>query len=370
MTFVVSFGQDIGFIYEEMKKQNTPVESVFLYKKVCPDELKSLENARLVAFETWNLIDMVRSIYHLATSRCVVVDNYFGFLSVIDFKEGVECIQLWHAAGAFKKFGTKDRSVTSRRKAAQRRFRKVYEKFNKVVVGSDAMAGIFIEAFDLPRENILRAGIPRTDLFFDTNRRRQAAEALIDEHPEWGNKERILYAPTYREDELDDFQMKLDLDLMQQELGDDYVVLLHLHPAVKSPIDYEADYPGFVYDCGQCTNINHLLLVADYLITDYSSIPYEFALLNKPMLFYPYDLEEYREQRGLWADYESMVPGPVTHTTSEIIELIKEDQFDLQQVKDFAQTWNRYSRGNSSENFVRYLTGGKGLIQNREGQPN
>lgn len=357
VTFVVSFGQDSSYIYREIRKQNASVDVVFLHKKVCTGDLRNLDGADLVAFETLNVAAMIKSVYHLATSRYVVVDNYFGFLSVVDFRDEVECIQLWHAAGAFKKFGIKDRSVMMRSETAQRRFTRVYEKFNKVVVGSEAMAQIFIEAFNLPRKNILRAGIPRTDLFYDKNLRAEAIQELQNRYPEFENKKVILYAPTFRDHQLDHFEMNLDLDAMQRELGDEFILLFHLHPAVTNETDFEAAYPGFVYDFSTFTNINQLLLIVDYLITDYSSIPYEFSLLNKPMLFYPYDLDQYKQQRGLWEDYESSAPGPVAYTTNEIIEHIKENKFDFKKIEDFAQTWNRYSKGKSSENFVRYLIG-------------
>jgi len=98
-----------------------------------------------------------------------------------------------------------------------------------------------------------------------------------------------------------------------------------------------------------------VLVGTDILITDYSSIPFEFSLLEKPMIFFAYDLDEYKETRGFGEDYEKLVPGPVVKDTDSVIEVIKQDQFDLGHVKAFAQEWNEYSNGDSSKRLIEAL---------------
>ncbi|MBJ3793455.1 CDP-glycerol glycerophosphotransferase family protein, partial [Bacillus sp. OA1] len=154
---------------EEIKKQNIDCEVVFLYKSTCKYEVKNYPDVKAVAFETKNIIQTIKAIYHLATSRYVIIDNYFGSLSTIRFKQGVECIQIWHAAGAFKKFGLLAPAFKKRSKYAQDRFLRVYNNFHKIVVGSDALAEIYKQAFGAKEESILKTGIPRTDLFFYEN---------------------------------------------------------------------------------------------------------------------------------------------------------------------------------------------------------
>jgi CDP-glycerol glycerophosphotransferase (TagB/SpsB family) len=355
VVFVVSFSQNSLFVYRELQRQNVSSKAVFLCKSCYPYIKEEAKDSIVLPFETLDVWSMIKSIYHLATARTIIVDNYYGFLAAISFKEEVQCIQLWHAAGAIKTFGLKDHSVKGRSKKAKKRFQKVYSKFHKVVVGSDALANIFMEAFGLPSSRILRTGIPRTDLFFDKELQKTIISKLLDENKTLENKKIILYAPTYRDNELNDFEIKLDLDLMQKELGEEFVLIIRLHPAIKKRKDYEKLYPGFVFDYSYYPDINHLLLITDLLITDYSSIPYEFALLTRPMIFFPYDLEHYKTQRGIWEDYNKMVPGPVVYTTEEILSLIKENKFDLSKIREFAKEWNRYSNGRSSLNLVHYL---------------
>ncbi|MED4494975.1 CDP-glycerol glycerophosphotransferase family protein [Heyndrickxia coagulans] len=91
------------------------------------------------------------------------------------------------------------------------------------------------------------------------------------------------------------------------------------------------------------------------MITDYSSVPFEFSLLGRPMIFYPYDLESYQATRGLWEPYDQLVPGPIACTTAEIIDLIKTGSFDAGSIEAFSRTWNTYSAGHSSRDLVQYL---------------
>ncbi|GGE56661.1 hypothetical protein GCM10011391_39470 [Pullulanibacillus camelliae] len=355
VTFVVSFPQNSLPIYKELNKQHLSTDVFFLSKASCAEVLQSEIEKPVVLFETMNLVDMMRSIYHLATSKYVFIDNYFGFLAAIQFKPEVECIQLWHAAGAIKTFAFKDKSIQQRSSRAQKRFERVYNKFDKVVVGSEAMANIFMEAFHLPAEKMVRTGIPRTDFFYDVSMKQTVIKAFYQDYPELRNKKIILYAPTYRDQELEHFCLRLDIENMYEELSKDYALILKLHPAVKVSDAIDARFKGFAYDFSSYLDVNELLMITDILISDYSSIPYEFALFNKPMIFFPYDLEEYTRTRGLWGSYEDLVPGPVVFDTESIVKLIKQDAFDYNKIQEFSRKWNMYSRGNASRNLVTAL---------------
>jgi CDP-glycerol glycerophosphotransferase (TagB/SpsB family) len=356
VTFVVSFGDNSTFVYNELKNYLDNKQIIFLKKKGSKIDHYKISGATLIPFETFNVVAMFKSIYHLATSKYILVDNYFAFLSCVKFNDSVQCIQLWHAVGAIKKFGLKDRSIEFRTRIARRRFKNVYRKFNKIVVGSDAMANIFIEAFGLSNENILRTGIPRTDLFYDRELKKSAINNVKSSIKLDENKKVILYAPTYREKELSNYNIRLDLDLLYRELKNNYILLVKLHPVLKCQMNkIDSLYSDFIINVTDYPNINELLLVTDYLITDYSSIPFEFALLNKPMIFFPYDLEDYKNDRGLWGEYERLVPGPILFSSKDIVRCIKENNFDLSKIRDFSYRWNAYSQGNSSRNLVNFL---------------
>lgn len=355
-TFVVSFGDNSLYVYEEIRRQTIPTEVVFLCEEKAFDKFKGVPEATTILFKLRHIVNWVSAVYHLATSRYIFIDNYFGFLAAVTFKDEVKCIQLWHASGAMKKFGLEDESIKTRTEQAKKRFLQVYSKFDHVVVGSDVMAEIFMKSFNLKKEKILPTGIPRTDFYFKEEAKQKAVAALIHKHPVMKGKKVILYAPTYRDHELEHFNLVLEIEKMARELGKEYILILRLHPAIENKADFSTRYPDFVMDLSSSQyEINDLLVAADYLITDYSSIPYEFSLLRKPMIFFTYDLEDYKQERGLMGDFEDNLPGPMVKKTDTIIELIKTTSFDLTIVDYYAEKWNQYSKGSSSQNLVRSI---------------
>ncbi|MBU5212110.1 CDP-glycerol glycerophosphotransferase family protein [Heyndrickxia oleronia] len=356
ITFIVSFSQNSLFIYEELKRRKVPLKIVFLCEPSCYEDVKERIDGDALLLKNQNVFKMAKGIYHLATSKFIIIDNYFAFLSTVKFKDEAQCIQLWHAAGAIKTFGFRDHSIKSRTNSANRRFTKVYQQFHKIVVGSDLMASIFMEAFKLTEDHIIRTGIPRTDFFYQINEQEKRKKEWMHSHPFLKNKKVILYAPTFRDGNVKHFEKILDINYLYHSLGEEYVILIKLHPTVQEKLDFDYDlYKGFIYDFSYYKDVNDILLITDYLITDYSSIPYEFSLLGKPMIFYPFDLEQYEIERGLWGKYEDLVPGPVVFNTEQMVYVIKENKFDLNRVKEFSNIWNKYSEGYSSKNLVDYL---------------
>ncbi|ETI69156.1 CDP-glycerol--poly(glycerophosphate) glycerophosphotransferase [Neobacillus vireti] len=356
VTFVISFEENAIYLYRELRKQDPSLKLAFLCKSSVSGEFKNeLKDTKIIPFETKNILNWFVSLFHLSTGRFVIVDNYFGFLAAVTFKKNVECIQIWHAAGALKTFGMQDRSIRYRSDSAKRRFQEVYDKFHKIVVGSDEMASIFREAFHVPSQRMLPTGFPRTDFFYDKEARDAVVTSFYENYPMLAGKKLILYAPTYRDGQLKNSEFHLDIKQMQQKLGSSYFLLIKLHPAVKTKTNYQELYPDFVGDFSSYKRINELLVVTDYLITDYSSLPFEYSLLKKPIIFFSYDLAEYREQRGLVKDYERIVPGPIVFNTDEMIELIEADSFDEQAIKEFSSRWNRYSNGQSAKKLVEYI---------------
>lgn len=348
-TFIVSFGQNVLFTVNELEAR-TDEQIVILKTANCSMPFREKENRRVLCFKAYAILDWFRSVYYLATSRYVFVDNYFGILSVTNFKKPVRCIQLWHAAGAIKKFGLKDLAIQERPQKAYRRFQKVYKRFDHVVVGSDKMATIFKESFGITENEIVRTGIPRTDLFFYHAIIDYCRKGFIRDFPAIKHKKVIFYAPTYRDDM--SAALHLDIDQLYKQFSNDYILFIKLHPSLRE--GFINKHPDFMFNVAKY-NTNELLLVTDVLITDYSSIPFEYSILERPMIFYAYDLEEYEQQRGFWEDYETLVPGPIAKTTKEIVEIIQQNSFDTTEVHRFAEKWNCYSKGYSSKNIIDFL---------------
>src|SRR5699024_12770109 len=144
-------------------------------------------------------------------------------------------------------------------------------------------------------------------------------QILNEEYAELAHNIVIVYAPTYRDDALNTdvgtADSPINLDILEKELGSDYIFLLKLHPAVSAKWQIYSN--DVVMDVSDYPNVNELLVVADMLISDYSSIPFEYAILERPMIFLPYDLPSYTELRVLCEPYEQLIPGPLVQTTEE-----------------------------------------------------
>jgi teichoic acid glycerol-phosphate primase len=356
ITFVISFEENNRYLYRELIKQDPSVDIIILHQgRVSKGFHKLFTKSTKVIHFNANLKNWITGIYHLSTSRVIIVDNYYGFLAAMQFKKNVECIQIWHAAGALKTFGFADKSTLSRSNRAHDRFKRVYSKFHKIVVGSEKMAEIFLGAFDATPESILHTGIPRTDFFLNKKIIAERRAKVLEKYPNFQGKKIILYAPTYRDGLLNDDQMPLDIEKMYKELGDEYLLLIKTHPSVNNSNRYEEKYTEFVYNFSSYKKVNDLLVVADYLITDYSSIPFEYGILQKPMIFFVYDYEQYERERGLIPDYQRIVPGPIGYDTEQITKFIRENNFNINQIREFSNEWNTYSDGYSSERLARYI---------------
>jgi CDP-glycerol glycerophosphotransferase (TagB/SpsB family) len=185
---------------------------------------------------------------------------------------------------------------------------------------------IFRRAFAFEKE-MLETGYPRNDFLYNGNNEKTKAE-IINRLKIPAGKKVILYAPTWRDNEFYDkgkykFNLKLDLEQLRQQLGEDHIVLLRMHYLIAENLDLSA-FEGFAYDLSQHEDIRELYLIAGLLITDYSSVFFDYANLRRPMIFFVYDIESYRDQlRGFYFDFEQTAPGPLVKTTEEVIAEIR-----------------------------------------------
>jgi CDP-glycerol glycerophosphotransferase len=208
--------------------------------------------------------------------------------------------------------------------------------------------------------DILETGYPRNDILHAPNRD-ELADEIRNNLGIPKDKKTILYAPTWRDDEYYGkgqykFELQLDLEKMKQHLGNEYVVLLRTHYFIADQLDVEK-YQGFAYNLSKYDDISELYLISDILITDYSSVFFDYANLKRPILFYTYDLEKYRDVlRGFYIDIEKEVPGPLLYTTEDVIDAIKSIAFlkidYSQRYEEFYQRFCAWEDGHATEKVV------------------
>ncbi|WP_042354277.1 CDP-glycerol glycerophosphotransferase family protein [Bacillus rubiinfantis] len=217
---------------------------------------------------------------------------------------------------------------------------------------------IFKRAFRYEKE-VIESGYPRNDIFYKPERT-QIAERFKGKYKLPQNKKIILYAPTWRDNQFREGNYKLglhlDLSMLQKELGEEYIIILRMHYLVAENFDLEA-YQGFAFDFSKHEDIQELYLISDVLITDYSSVFFDYANLKRPIIFYTYDLEEYREDiRGFYFDLKKNAPGPIVKTTEEIMEVLKtesEQSEYTEQLQQFYQQFCYLEDGHASERVVK-----------------
>lgn len=210
---------------------------------------------------------------------------------------------------------------------------------------------------------LLEEGYPRND--FLSNATAEDIEEIKVKlgMDQIGDKKIILYAPTWRDNQHQSgvgytYKTEVDFDKLRDELGDEYVILFRAHYLVANSFDFDK-YQGFVYDVSKYDDINHLYLAADVLITDYSSVFFDYAILEKPMIFYMYDLEDYRDNlRGFYIGLDEL-PGEIAENELTLIEALKviDNQYDFNKLREFNKIYNNLSDGNAAERVIKRVFG-------------
>lgn len=298
--------------------------------------------------------EIILLAYHLATSKFILLDDFYPMVYPLRIRQGAELIQLWHAVGAFKTFGYSRVGLPGGPLADSLNHR----NYTKAIVSSKNVAEHYAEGFGIGIDKVVATGIPRTDIFFDQFHKKRTRERLYEKYPFLKEKKVIMFAPTFRGPGQQAAYYpieELDLDKLYNALKDDYVFLVKMHPFVKNFWNVPDQYSGFFHDFSSYREINDLLFITDILVTDYSSVCFEFALLNKPMIFFAPDVEEYIASRDFYYNYFSFIPGPLARTDEELISIITEENFEEQKLQSFIEYFYDHLDGKSSERVVNSL---------------
>ncbi|MBQ3090080.1 MAG: CDP-glycerol glycerophosphotransferase family protein [Oscillospiraceae bacterium] len=276
-------------------------------------------------------------------------------------------LQCWHGT-PLKRLGydiTEEGNAMNSLSEIRRKYRLEGQKVDFFLSPSPFASRCFRSAWQLDRwgkgASILELGYPRNDRLINAGpgERARLRRALgIDE-----GKRAVLYTPTFRDDQHISgqgysYQLALDFARLRQALGEDYVILFRAHYLVASQLDF-APWKGFVLDVSGVEEINDLYLASDLMVTDYSSTMFDYSVLRKPILFYMYDLEQYRDKlRGFYFDLNEL-PGPILTREEELIRSIRESEHFV-----WDEGWEAFRRrfaplddGRASERVARAVTG-------------
>lgn len=304
----------------------------------------------------------IELLINLSTSKYILLEDLVQATSHIKVRKGQELIQLWHGAGAFKKFGH------SRESSDLKRIHKGYKKYTRVITSSEAIRPCYAEAFSVSMDKVKATGIPRTDIFFDKEYINSKKEELYQEYPFLKGKKVILFAPTYRGTQFSDAHYgieKLDLEEIYSIFSkQNYIFIFKWHPFLYNRIEksktkeYDGykKHPDFYYDLSKERDINDLLLVTDILITDYSSVIFDYVFMNKPIVYFTYDYKEYVENgRGLYFPFEEYVYGNVAKDSKELVKAIQANSMEEEARSKFVQKFMSACDGHSTEKVINWV---------------
>ena len=297
-------------IYEELVRRGDGRTKVWVYDKKLPTvDPHTLVVKRLSPQYFW----------YLARAKHWVNNQNFPYY-ITRRKNGVY-LQTWHGTPLKRMQHDLDR-IEGRDAGYLDRVTQASAQWSYLLSPSPYATAAFSTAFRHDAA-IIEKGYPRNDVLSSPNLQELREEVRLKlDLPE--GKKVLLYAPTFRDDQNISgnrfaFTLPFDLESFAAEFGDDYVLLLRMHVVVRSKITIPDHLTDVIRNVSAHDDINELYLVSDALITDYSSVFFDYSILQRPIIFYAYDLEKYRDQlRGFYLDYEADLPGPIVTSQSEL----------------------------------------------------
>ncbi|MGC9501603.1 CDP-glycerol glycerophosphotransferase family protein [Streptomyces sp. WG7] len=303
-------------VYEELLRQGAELEHVWVVEDRRAEIPKGVRTVRRWSREWYEA---------LGRSRYVVTNTHLPHW--VRRREGQVIVQTWHGT-PLKRIG---HDIGSVQFADRKYLSKVAEEtpnWSFLVSPNRFSTPIMRRAFQYEGE-ILESGYPRNDVLL-SEKTDETARAVRERIGLPEGKKVVLYAPTWRDDQFYragnyKFDLRIDMRKAAERLGDDHVVLVRKHSNIVDAVPGAGD--GFVFDVSSYPDIADLFLITDVLVTDYSSLMFDFANTGRPMLFFTYDLEYYRDQlRGFYFDFEKQAPGPLLQSSDELIEALADTE--------------------------------------------
>ena len=287
----------------------------------------------------------------LARADVIVIDDYQPVIYRVDL--GVRIVQLWHAVGAFKTVGYSRVG----KPGAPNPYGKVHKNYTYATVSSHADVPVYAEAFGIPESRVIPTGVPRVDRFFDPAYRVAARAAALDVIPAARDRFTILFAPTFRGNGAKTATYdagKLDYAALHALCVEkDAVCMIRMHPFVRDPLAIPDHLTDRLIDGSAVPiDVNDLMFAVDLLITDYSSVVFEYSTLGRPVLFFAYDLEEYVASRDFYEPFESFVPGRIVRTFDELLDAVRRDDYEIEKVDAFARRHFDHLDGGSTDRVI------------------
>ena len=326
---------DFRLLRNEMEKTYPKTKNVILTKKI--------ENGIINKIKyTFHIF---KQMYHISTSKVIILDTYCIPISVLKHKKETKVIQIWHALAAMKKFGYQSIGTESGSDEITAKVMCMHKNYDYVLAPSEITAKYYKQGFNITDEKIKYLGMPRIDYILEKDE--ETKSKIYEKYHILKDKINILYFPTFRKGK------KIQFDELVEKIDTNkYNLIIKLHPLDMETYTYK-EKNGVIYDIDFGTY--DLLKIADIVITDYSSLAMESALLNKPVYFYTYDIEEYKKTPGLNFDFENEeIAKYQSLSIDELLNKMKEE-YDMELLKTFAQKYISVPKNNCTKRIVSFM---------------
>jgi len=323
---------DFKMLVEEINQKYKNIKVKILCKKIPSSCVKRIGYCFYI----------IKCLYHIATSRVCIIDGYVIPISSLKHKKNLIVIQIWHAMGAIKKFGRQvlDKKEGNKRNVAD--IMKMHKNYTYVMCVSEATKNFFAQGFGIEDKKIVTIGMPRIDYLLGDNIDKKIQE-LIYEYPVLKEKKNILYVPTFRKGKNTHiYEVINEIDEAK------YNLIIKLHPLDKTKIESK-------YSINEKYKTFELLKIADYVVTDYSAVAFEACVLNKPVLFYLYDMEDYKTDRGLNVDLKQEMPSSTYTNIKNIVEVIENGEYNYEEFKKFKNKYVETIDTYNTERIVKFI---------------
>ncbi|EKO8622375.1 CDP-glycerol glycerophosphotransferase family protein [Staphylococcus pseudintermedius] len=328
------------YIYEYMKDHYPELNYKWVFKQpeynVVPGEVEKVEKNSKAYYQAYS-----EAKFWVSNARIPLFLNK---------KPNQIYIQTWHGT-PLKRLANDMKVVRmpgTTTALYKRNFHKEASRWDHLVSPNRYSTEIFRTAFWMPPEKVLEIGYPRNDILVNRADDTALQQSIKEELNIPEDKKIIMYAPTWRDDEFIKkgqytFELKIDLPRLQQELGDEYVILLRMHYLIANALDLNG-YEDFAIDVSNYNDISKLYLISDCLITDYSSVMFDYGILKRPQFFFAYDIEKYdKNLRGFYIDYHKDLPGPIYTEPGALIEGLKQlDAVEVEYKTRIDAFYNRF----------------------------
>lgn len=293
-------------IFEQMQKEERFKEYRLVWAVQKPEKFISIKNIEIIQSDTFQ--------YFVYALRAKVWITNSSMERGLNFKKkNTICLNTWHGA-AIKKMGIDIQQDNQS-------FRSKNNVCADIMLAQGQYdVDIFSHAFKLPKDKFHCIGLPRNDVL--ANYTKKQVELIKKKLGIDANKKVLLYAPTFRENTKGKnkevvLRIPMKLDFWQEKLERKYVVLFRAHYEVAKHMEVNG-FSVFM-DVSEYTDLNELMIVSDALVSDYSSIYFDYSIMHKPMFCFAYDYEEYMSNRGMYLNLEKELPCKVHRREEDLL---------------------------------------------------